>query len=117
MINTHVHKDVVDNLEQEIAVLKKENHDVRQQCKIDKDGKDEALQRWSHIASSKLRGLSVNEDLTRMRAALFNKIRQLAKEQYILSAWTYDGIVMVKDRNNKIHRILCEKDLMSLKSS
>jgi exosome complex exonuclease DIS3/RRP44 len=68
----------------------------------------------------KTRGLSgvfVNEDLTRMRAALFYKARQLAKEQCILSAWTYDGTVIVKDRNNKIHRILCENDLMSVKSS
>jgi hypothetical protein len=44
MMSTH--KNVVDNLEQEIAVLKKENHDVRQQCRIEKDAKDEALQRY-----------------------------------------------------------------------
>jgi hypothetical protein len=50
-------------------------------------------------------GVFVNEDFTRMRTAQFYKACQLAKEQYIPSAWTYDATVKVKERNNKVHRI------------
>jgi exosome complex exonuclease DIS3/RRP44 len=61
-------------------------------------------------------GIFVNEDLTRTRSKLFYQARQLVKNNFILSAWTFDGAVIVKDANRKIHRINNVHDLMSVKS-
>lgn len=62
-------------------------------------------------------GVFVNEDLTQIRSALFYKARQLVKDRYLNGAWTYDGTIMVKDDNQKTHRITCVSELVSAKCS
>lgn len=56
----------------------------------------------------------LNEDLTKRRAQLFWKARQLKKEKRIHDAWTYDGNILVKDRNNRIVAIKGPQHLMEL---
>ena len=53
----------------------------------------------------------INDDLTRHRAQLLYKARVLKRGNIINDAWSYDGRILVKDKNNKIIPILNERDL------
>ena len=53
----------------------------------------------------------INEDLTKRKAGLFYRARQLKNEKLILDTWTWDGPVRVKDNNRKIHVINTIEDL------
>ena len=53
----------------------------------------------------------VNEDLTRARAKLLYKARQLKKRKLVLDAWSVDGRIVVKDKSGKMHYIRSEDDL------
>ena len=55
----------------------------------------------------------VNEDLTRFRAHLLFQARKLKKAKKINYAWSFDGRVMVKDKQNKIKLIRKAEDLSS----
>ncbi|XP_053385838.1 uncharacterized protein LOC123539936 [Mercenaria mercenaria] len=61
-------------------------------------------------------GVFINEDLTKARSSLFYKARQLLRDRFLAGAWTYDGAVVVKDANRKIHRVNSEAELMKIKS-
>ena len=53
----------------------------------------------------------INEDLTKKRSSLLYAARQLAKQHVILSTWSSDGTVLVKNREDRIHVINSEEDL------
>lgn len=61
-------------------------------------------------------GIFVNEDLTRARSSLFYEARQLCNGKYrkLNGAWTSDGVILVKDRQDKVHRIPSLLDLKKL---
>ena len=54
----------------------------------------------------------INEDLCRGRAQLAHKARKIRRAGGINETWTYDGFIIVKDRQNKIKKISRRSDLM-----
>ena len=44
----------------------------------------------------------INEDLTRARATMLYKARQLKRKELITAAWTHDGALVIKDKHDKI---------------
>ena len=56
----------------------------------------------------------VNEALTRKRASLFKKVRDLKKDSRIAECWTQDGKVLLKTHANKIIPVTTEYDLEQL---
>ncbi|ESO88701.1 hypothetical protein LOTGIDRAFT_165489 [Lottia gigantea] len=54
----------------------------------------------------------VNEALTKNRAGIFKRVRDLHKEKLIDSCWTYDGRICIKTLQNKIVTIQSESDLV-----
>ena len=44
----------------------------------------------------------INEDLTKKRAELFWKARQMKRDKKIHDVWTYDGNIIAKDRHSRI---------------
>ena len=46
----------------------------------------------------------VNEDLSRHRSEIFFRARKLLKSSRINGVWTSDGVILVKDRHDLIHR-------------
>ena len=57
------------------------------------------------------RNVYVNEDLTKKRNKLFYDARQLLRRSLVDGAWSSDGVIMVKDKLNKIHRVQRTSDL------
>ena len=53
----------------------------------------------------------INEDLTQRRAAMAYQTRKLKAAQKISDCWTYNGIVVVKERNNTIKKVNAPHDL------
>jgi exosome complex exonuclease DIS3/RRP44 len=58
-----------------------------------------------------LRGIFINDDLTKHRARLLWMARNLKKQNKLNDCWSFDGRVVVKDKNNKITTIQSEDDL------
>lgn len=56
-------------------------------------------------------GVYINEDLTRKRSYLLYKSRELVRSRHLLSAWSADGNILVKDNKSKIHRVQSENQL------
>ncbi len=58
-------------------------------------------------------GIFVNEDLTKVRSQLFYQARQLCNGKFakLRGAWTSDGVILVKDNHETIHRIVSQSDL------
>ena len=56
----------------------------------------------------------INEDLTKKRNKLLYEARKLVKASRINSAWSSDGIILIKDRDNKVHRVQRDEDLAGL---
>ena len=57
-------------------------------------------------------GVYINEDLTRQRSQLLRKARKMVKNKNILSSWSSDGTILVRDLNDIVHRIQSEHDLV-----
>lgn len=57
----------------------------------------------------------INEDLTRTRSKRLWQLRQLKKSQCINDCWTFDGRLIVKDKQNIIKQISCEADIEKLR--
>ena len=57
------------------------------------------------------RGVFVNEDLTKLRSRLLFEARKLMKAEAVKGAWTSDGNVLVKGRNDYVHRVTSLGDL------
>ena len=55
--------------------------------------------------------LYVNEDLTRRRATLAKKTRELKKEKKITDCWTFNGKVLVKTIDGTVKEIRADIDL------
>ena len=56
-------------------------------------------------------GVFVNEDLTKFRSGLLFNARSLTKIELLKGAWSSDGNILVKDMNDKVHRINDISDL------
>ena len=48
----------------------------------------------------------INEELTKTRGEVYNNARYLVKNKRIQSAWTANGVILVKDNSNIVH--MCE---------
>lgn len=60
------------------------------------------------------KGTFINEDLTKYRSELLYEARKLVKSNNILSAWSSDGMILIKarkDKKNSVHKILCKRDI------
>lgn len=57
-------------------------------------------------------GVFINEDLTRKRSNMLFHARRLLKAQRLKGAWSSDGTVLVKDNDNKVHRVASLSDLV-----
>lgn len=57
-------------------------------------------------------GVYINEDLTKPRSQLLRKARNMVKNRNLVSAWSSDGTILVRDQKDTIHRIQCENDLV-----
>lgn len=58
-----------------------------------------------------LMGVYINEDLTRQRSQLLRKARKMVKNKNLLSSWSSDGTILVRDLHDVVHRIQSENDL------
>lgn len=58
------------------------------------------------------RGVFLNEDLTKPRMNLLYLARVKVKGRYLKGCWSSDGTILVKDNEDKIHRITSEDDLV-----
>ncbi|MEW8545260.1 MAG: hypothetical protein AB2693_17185 [Candidatus Thiodiazotropha sp.] len=56
-------------------------------------------------------GVYINEDLTRQRSQLLRKARKMVKNKNLVSAWSSDGTILVRDLNDIVHRIQGDHDL------
>ena len=68
----------------------------------------------SQLKHKGYKGTFINEDLTKVRRDIFFQARKMVKEKRVVSAWTYDGTIFVKDPNLRVHRVECQSDLESL---
>ena len=59
----------------------------------------------------------INEDLTKMRADLAKRERNLKKDGKILDTWTRDGVIFVKHKNAKVERITKDSEMTQLEAS
>lgn len=57
------------------------------------------------------RGVFVNEHLTKSRGRLLYQARRRVKSQQLKSAWSSDGVILVKHFNDSVQRITTENDL------
>lgn len=56
-------------------------------------------------------GVFINEDLTKRRSSLLFEARTLFKSKLIKGSWSSDGTVLIKDNQDRVHRISCSSDL------
>ena len=56
-------------------------------------------------------GVFINEDLTKPRNKILLKACKMVKEKHLNSAWSSDGTILVRDKDDEKHRIMCESDL------
>ena len=56
-------------------------------------------------------GVFINEDLTKPRNKILLKARKMVKEKHLSSAWSSDGTILVRDKEDTKHRIMCKSDL------
>jgi hypothetical protein len=63
--------------------------------------------------SSKSR-IFINEALTRQRSEIYNEARKLVREDSINSAWTYDGKIIVKLKNDRKITITSDEEFKQL---
>lgn len=69
----------------------------------------------SNLRNSGFKGSFINEDLTRSRSDLFFQCRLLVRSKHVLSTWTSDGVILVKDTHNKVHRIETKRQFAEIK--
>ena len=56
-------------------------------------------------------GVFINEDLTKPRNKILLKARKMVKSKNLSSAWSSDGTILVRDKEDVKHKIMCENDL------
>lgn len=70
------------------------------------------------LLKTKAQGVFINEDLTRKRSKLLYQCRKLVKDGKIDSAWSFDGRIAIKTKNDRvIVPIRKESDLTTYKSA
>ena len=67
--------------------------------------RQKVLANKKHLKDSAFKGAYINENLTITRNKIFYTTRQLLKDKMILGTWTIDGVIMIKDKHEKLHRI------------
>ena len=78
----------------------------------DYDGKLNAMRARKRIRET-MPHVFIHEDLTQFRAALLYKARQAKRQHDIVDCWSFDGRIVIKDANNKIHTIKDANELMA----
>ena len=71
--------------------------------------------RKSKLRQSNYKSCYINEDLTRSRSDIFRQCRLLMKNKQVNGAWTSDGVILVKDIHNRIHRIESDRQFTDFK--
>ena len=70
------------------------------------------------LKQSELKGVFLNEDLTKLRSKLLYDARMLVKSQppCLQGAWSTDGRILVKDLRGKVHRVSSHDELDVIKN-
>ena len=70
------------------------------------------------LKQSDLKGIFINEDLTKLRSKLLYDARTLVKSQppCLQGAWSTDGRILVKDLRGKVHRVSSHDELDVVKN-
>lgn len=70
------------------------------------------LTRRSQLKHSKVYDrVFINEELTKLRGEVFYQARLLVKSKKIKSTWTANGVILVKDQSDVVHRCEFKSDL------
>ena len=72
------------------------------------------MKRKSQLKVNGYEGAYINEDLTKDRREVFFQARALVREKRVVSAWSSDGVILVKDKNQRVYRIESHADLEKL---
>lgn len=73
------------------------------------------LKQKSKLKDGSNKGVFLNEDLTRERSQIFYDARKLVKSKHATSAWTTDGVIIVRDTNMRIFRFETRDELAQFK--
>lgn len=66
------------------------------------------------LKDSEMNGVYINEDLTKRRSEILYQARRRAKSGALRGAWSFDGRILVKDHEDKTHRITSTEQLDSV---
>lgn len=80
--------------------------------------RERLMKNRKNLKGSDLDGVFVNEDLTKMRSAILYEARLLVKlkEPKLKGAWSSDGKLLIKDLNDKVHKISSTEELEPYKT-
>lgn len=74
--------------------------------------RQQMFSRRSELKHSKVfERVFINEELTRLRGEVFYNARRLVKSKHLKSAWTSNGVILVKDNSDVVHRCEFKNDL------
>lgn len=59
-------------------------------------------------------GVFLNEDLTKIRNQVVYEARQVVKADRAKGAWTSDGIILIRDFEEQVHRVTCSSDITAI---
>lgn len=59
-------------------------------------------------------GVFLNEDLTKHRSAVLFEARKAVKSDTVKGAWSSDGNILIRDHNDKIHRVYSLNDITAI---
>ena len=66
--------------------------------------------------SKEMRGVSINQDLTKPRSKLAYEARQMVKSEHAKATFVWDGKIFVIDNKENKHKITCLDDLIKVKT-
>ena len=66
--------------------------------------------------SKEMRGVSINQDLTKTRSKLAYEARQMVKSEHAKATFVWDGKIFVIDNKENKHKITCLDDLIKVKT-
>lgn len=122
-INADIELSDIDNMHRlgKPKVVSAGNHGAKKSTTRPRDiivkftsyrARQKVLTRRSALKNSKIfGGVYINEELTKQRGEVFYQARQLVKQGKLSTAWTNNGIILVKDVKNTIHRCESLSDL------
>lgn len=73
--------------------------------------RERVMKNRRNLKTSELKGVFVNEDLTKIRSKLLFEARKCAKTKHLLGAWSSDGRILVKDKKGTVTVVTCEDDI------